>query len=215
MLVCKPCLRRERDKGGLPLIVVIDNYDSFTYNLVDYVGRAGAAEVRVFRNDAVTVGEIEQLAPECIIISPGPKAPGDAGISKAVVERLGDRIPILGVCLGHQAIGEVFGCHIVRAEEPMHGKTSPIAYLPDPLFEGLPNPFQAARYHSLVISRDSLTRDLVAIAHSQDDGAIMAVKHREYPIYGVQFHPESVYSLEGLMLIHNFLNMYALNHSLA
>jgi anthranilate synthase/aminodeoxychorismate synthase-like glutamine amidotransferase len=199
------------------LIVVIDNYDSFTYNLVDYIGRTRASQIQVYRNDAVTVEEIKKQVPECIIISPGPKAPKDAGISKAVIETLGKHIPILGVCLGHQAIGEVFGCEVVRAKEPMHGKTSMIEYRPDPLFAGLPNPFQAARYHSLVISNDSIigSDEIVPIAYAQDDGAVMAVKHKDFPVYGVQFHPESVYSLEGLALIQNFLNLYSLKHSLA
>lgn len=191
------------------MILVIDNYDSFTYNLVDYIGKLSDLPIKVVRNDQIGVNEIARLEPSYIVISPGPKAPKDAGISKDVIAAYGHRIPILGVCLGHQAIGEVFGGEVIRAKQPMHGKTSMVLHREDPLFEGIPNPFQATRYHSLVINTMKLPDELQPIAFSVDDTEIMAVKHKDYPVYGVQFHPESIYTLEGLKIIENFLRIYA------
>lgn len=189
------------------MIVVIDNYDSFTYNLVDYVGKSTTDPIRVVRNDQVTVEDIVQWQPSKLIVSPGPKAPKDAGVSKNIIAALGQTIPILGVCLGHQAIAEVYGCDVVRAEVPFHGKTSWIVRRDDPLFVGVPNPFQATRYHSLVVHRAHLHEDVIPIAFSTDDSEIMAIKHRRGRIYGVQFHPESILTPEGLQIIRNFLHM--------
>jgi anthranilate synthase/aminodeoxychorismate synthase-like glutamine amidotransferase len=189
------------------MIVVIDNYDSFTYNLVDYLGKLSDLPMRVFRNDRVGTEEIRELQPKYIVISPGPKAPKDAGISKSVIREFGASVPVLGVCLGHQAIGEEFGGEIVRAKEPKHGKTSQILHREDPLFDGIPNPFQATRYHSLVVSFAKPSDELVPIAVSVDDSEIMALRHKEYDIYGVQFHPESIYTPAGLRLIENFLDI--------
>lgn len=190
------------------MILMIDNYDSFTFNLVQYFGELGE-EVRVFRNDAIGVGEIRALAPSHIVISPGPCTPDEAGISLAVVRAFAGEIPILGVCLGHQAIGQAFGGRIVRARRIMHGKTSSIEHDGRGVFLGLPSPFTATRYHSLVIERESLPEVLEVAAWSLDeDGAreeIMAVRHREYPVFGVQFHPESILSEHGHRLLANFL----------
>jgi anthranilate synthase/aminodeoxychorismate synthase-like glutamine amidotransferase len=191
------------------LIVVIDNYDSFTYNLVDYLGKLSDLPIKVVRNDQIGVNEIARYQPSYIVVSPGPKAPKDAGISKDVIAMYGPTVPILGVCLGHQAIGEVFGCEVIRAKQPMHGKTSMVICREDPLFEGISNPFQATRYHSLVLNTMKLSDELVPIAFSVDDAEIMAVKHNRYPVYGVQFHPESIYTPEGLKIIDNFIRMYA------
>jgi anthranilate synthase component 2 len=190
------------------MILMIDNYDSFTFNLVQYFGELGE-EVRVFRNDAIGIGEIRALAPSHIVISPGPCTPDEAGISLAVVRAFAGEIPILGVCLGHQAIGQAFGGRIVRARRIMHGKTSSIEHDGRGVFLGLPSPFTATRYHSLVIERESLPEVLEVAAWSLDeDGAreeIMAVRHREYPVFGVQFHPESILSEHGHRLLANFL----------
>ncbi len=185
------------------MLALIDNYDSFTYNLAQYLGELGA-EVRVFRNDAVTVEELEAMRPSHIVISPGPGRPAEAGISAEVIRKLGPRIPTLGVCLGHQAIGEVFGGRVGPAPRLMHGKTSPIRHNGDALFRGLPGVFHAARYHSLVIEPDSLPADLEVTAQT-DEGEIMAVRHRRYPIFGVQFHPESVLTPHGKQILGNFL----------
>jgi anthranilate synthase/aminodeoxychorismate synthase-like glutamine amidotransferase len=189
------------------MLFVLDNYDSFTYNLVQYFGELGADPV-VRRNDEITVGEIAAMGPARICISPGPGAPCDAGVSKAIIRELGPRIPILGVCLGHQCIGEVFGGEVVRAGRLMHGKTSPILHGGDGVFAGLPNPFEATRYHSLLVRRDSVP-DCLEINAETAEGEIMGLRHREYPIHGVQFHPESVLTMEGKNLLVNFLRLPA------
>jgi anthranilate synthase/aminodeoxychorismate synthase-like glutamine amidotransferase len=182
---------------------MVDNYDSFTYNLVQYLGELGAT-IDVRRNDAVTPDEIAALAPDAIVISPGPCTPRDAGISMEVIARFTGRIPILGVCLGHQAIGDVFGGAIVRAPRVMHGKTSPIHHDGRRLFDGLPDPFDATRYHSLVIDPATLPRVLERTAWTAE-GEIMGVRHREHFVEGVQFHPESILTREGKRLLANFL----------
>ncbi len=188
-------------------VVVIDNYDSFTYNLVQYLGELGADPV-VHRNDAVTVEEVEALRPAAIVISPGPGRPDDAGISKAVIARLGATVPVLGVCLGHQCIGEVFGGQVVAAPRLMHGKTSMIHHRGGGVLAGLPDPFEATRYHSLVVSSDGLPADLEITAEA-DDGVIMGLRHRSLPIEGVQFHPESILTQAGKPLLSNFLALAA------
>jgi anthranilate synthase/aminodeoxychorismate synthase-like glutamine amidotransferase len=188
------------------MILVIDNYDSFTYNLVQYLGELGA-DVRVRRNDQVTLGEVEAMGPEQILISPGPGRPENAGITTDVIRRFGPKTPILGVCLGHQAIGLVYGGIVCRANTPMHGKTSTVVHDGKGVFEGINEPFPAGRYHSLVIGVDSVPADLEVSARTQDDGTIMAVRHRAYPIHGVQFHPESVLTGEGRKILRNFLDL--------
>jgi anthranilate synthase/aminodeoxychorismate synthase-like glutamine amidotransferase len=188
------------------VILVIDNYDSFTYNLVQYLGELGA-DVRVRRNDQVTLGEVEAMGPEQILISPGPGRPENAGITTDVIRRFGPKTPILGVCLGHQAIGLVYGGIVCRANTPMHGKTSTVVHDGKGVFEGINEPFPAGRYHSLVIGVDSVPADLEVSARTQDDGTIMAVRHRAYPIHGVQFHPESVLTGEGRKILRNFLDL--------
>jgi len=185
------------------MILVIDNYDSFTYNLVQYFGELGA-ELIVRRNDKVGLDEIEKLQPERICISPGPGTPLDAGISNELIRQFGPRIPILGVCLGHQCIGHVFGGEIVRAPRLMHGKTSPILHEGDGVFHGLPNPFEATRYHSLIVRRETFPAELEILAETSD-GEIMGLRHRRFPIHGVQFHPESIMTDEGKRLLTNFL----------
>ncbi|MCX7984294.1 MAG: aminodeoxychorismate/anthranilate synthase component II [Bacteroidetes bacterium] len=185
------------------MIVVLDNYDSFTYNLVQIVGTL-VSEVRVFRNDAITVDELDQLRPHGIIISPGPGRPEDAGISMEVIRVLGDRIPILGVCLGHQAIGAVYGASIVHAPELVHGKTSKIYHTNHFLFHNMDNPFEAGRYHSLVIDKNSLPPGLRVIA-TTSDGTIMAVEHEKYPVFGIQFHPESILTPAGPTILANWV----------
>jgi anthranilate synthase/aminodeoxychorismate synthase-like glutamine amidotransferase len=186
------------------MILVIDNYDSFTYNLVQYLGELGAS-VRVHRNDRVTLDEIEEIGPERILISPGPGRPEDAGISPEVIRRFGPRTPILGVCLGHQAIGMVYGATICRTV-PMHGKTSSVVHDGRGVFAGLAGPFDAGRYHSLVIGPDSVPAELEVAARAAEDGTIMAVRHRRHPVHGVQFHPESVLTEPGRTLLRNFLD---------
>jgi anthranilate synthase/aminodeoxychorismate synthase-like glutamine amidotransferase len=188
------------------MVLVIDNYDSFTYNLVQYLGELGA-DVRVRRNDEVTLGEVEAMAPDQILISPGPGRPENAGISVDVIRRFGPRTPILGVCLGHQAIGAVYGGTICRAKAPMHGKTSTVVHDGKGLFEGIHEPFQAGRYHSLVIASDSVPEELEVAARTKEDGTIMSVRHRSYPVHGVQFHPESVLTEEGRRILRNFLDL--------
>ena len=188
-------------------MLVIDNYDSFTWNLVQFLGELGADPV-VRRNDEVGLDEIEQLAPERIVISPGPCTPAEAGISVELVRRFGATTPILGVCLGHQAIGEAYGGRVVRAGRTMHGKLSPVAHTGEGLFEGLPTPLQVTRYHSLVIERETIPRDLEVVAWTDEAGwedEIQAVRHREHPVWGVQFHPESIASEGGKALLGNFL----------
>jgi anthranilate synthase component II len=192
------------------MLLMIDNYDSFTYNLVQYLGELGA-QVRVARNDAITLDEIAALAPSRIVISPGPCTPNDAGISVALIRRFAGEIPILGVCLGHQAIGQAFGGRIVRSSRVMHGKLSSITHDGEGLFAGLPSPFQATRYHSLAIDRASFPSALMPSAHAED-GEIMGVRHRELagtktPLEGVQFHPESILSEHGHAMLRNFLEM--------
>ncbi len=187
---------------------MIDNYDSFTFNLVQYLQTLGA-EVEVVRNDALTVDAIARLAPERIVISPGPCTPSEAGVSVAVVEQLGQRIPILGVCLGHQGIGQAYGGDVVRAGRIMHGKTSPIRHRGGGVFAGLPDPFEATRYHSLVVDKATLPACLEVTAWTDnDDGSmeeIMGLRHREHPVEGVQFHPESILTEHGHALLKNFL----------
>jgi anthranilate synthase/aminodeoxychorismate synthase-like glutamine amidotransferase len=189
------------------MILVIDNYDSFTYNLVQYLGELGAA-MRVVRNDAVDVDGVVALAPERIVISPGPGTPDDAGVSLDVIRRLGERTPILGVCLGHQAIGQAFGGTVARAKTQMHGKTSDIRHDGRGVFAGLSNPFTATRYHSLVILPHTVPGDLEVTAWAED-GEIMGVRHRRWPVEGVQFHPESILTVEGKRLLGNFLGTTA------
>jgi len=186
------------------VVLVIDNFDSFTYNLVQYLGELGAKPL-VYRNDAVTVGEVEAMAPERILISPGPGRPEDAGISPDVIRVFAPRVPILGVCLGHQAIGQVFGASVVRAPRPVHGKASMIAHDGRGVFAGLRGAFAAGRYHSLAVSEDAWPDDLEIAARAADDGVVMAVRHRAWPAHGVQFHPESVLTGEGRHLLRNFL----------
>ena len=190
------------------MILMIDNYDSFTFNLVQYLGELGA-EVVVRRNDEIDIAGIEALAPERIMISPGPCTPNEAGISLEAIRHFAGRVPILGVCLGHQSIGQAFGGRIVHAKEIMHGKTSPIKHLGQGVFRGLDNPFTATRYHSLVIERDSLPECLEITAWTEDERGdideIMGVRHRELPVEGVQFHPESILTEHGHDLLRNFL----------
>jgi anthranilate synthase component 2 len=185
------------------VLLVIDNYDSFTYNLVQYLGELGA-DVRVVRNDAATVEEIAAMRPGRIVISPGPCTPNEAGVSLAVIERLGGRVPILGVCLGHQAIGQAYGGRVVHAKALMHGKTAPVRHSGRGVFGGLPSPFTATRYHSLAVERESLPGVLEVTAWTED-GEIMGLAHREYPVAGVQFHPESILTEHGHALLGNFL----------
>ncbi|HLY60805.1 MAG TPA: aminodeoxychorismate/anthranilate synthase component II [Terriglobia bacterium] len=187
------------------MVLVIDNYDSFTYNLVQYLGELGA-EVEVRRNDQTTVEEIERTAPERIVISPGPKTPTEAGICVEVIQKLSGRIPILGVCLGHQAIGQAFGGKVIRAPEIMHGKTSSISHDNKTIFAGLPNPFPATRYHSLIVERSSLPGCLKITATSPD-GLIMGLRHQDAKVEGVQFHPESILTDAGKQLLANFLKL--------
>ena len=192
------------------MLLMIDNYDSFTYNIVQYLGELGA-DVRVYRNDAITIDEIERLAPEKIVISPGPCTPNEAGISVETIHHFGGKIPILGICLGHQSIGQAFGGKIVRANKVMHGKLSEMHHYGKGVFAGLSNPFTATRYHSLVIEKDSLPECLEITAWTEQvDGRvdeIMGVRHRSLPIEGVQFHPESILSEHGHQLLKNFLDV--------
>ena len=187
------------------MILVVDNYDSFTYNLVQYLGELGA-ELEVRRNDQMTLDEIERLDPERIVISPGPKTPSEAGICLDVIHAFSGRIPILGVCLGHQAIGQAFGGKVIRAPEIMHGKTSSICHDGKTIFSGLPNPFLATRYHSLIVERESLPGCL-AVSATSPDGLIMGFRHKEMKVEGVQFHPESVLTDSGKQLLANFLKL--------
>ncbi len=187
------------------MLLMIDNYDSFTYNLVQYLGELGE-DVRVFRNDKITIKEIEKMSPERIVISPGPCTPREAGISIEVIRHFAGKVPILGVCLGHQSIGAAFGGEIIRAARLMHGKTSMIYHDSRTIFEGLPNPFEATRYHSLVIKKETLPSCLEITAWTED-GEIMGVRHREFVIEGVQFHPESILTRVGKDLLRNFLRL--------
>ena len=187
------------------MILVIDNYDSFTYNLVQYLGELGA-QLTVRRNDQMTVTEIESLAPERIVISPGPKTPSDAGICLDVIKTFSGRVPILGVCLGHQAIGQAFGGRVIRAPTIMHGKTSLVSHDGKTIFSGLPSPFSATRYHSLIVERESLPACL-EISATAPDGLIMGLRHRTMKVEGVQFHPESILTEVGKELLANFLRL--------
>jgi anthranilate synthase/aminodeoxychorismate synthase-like glutamine amidotransferase len=189
------------------MILVIDNYDSFTYNLVQYFGELGEGPV-VRRNDRVTISEIEEMSPERICISPGPCTPNEAGVSNDVIKAFAGRLPILGVCLGHQCLGQVYGGNVVRAGRLMHGKTSPILHNGRDLFEGLPNPFVATRYHSLLVQRESLPECLEITAETAE-GEIMGLRHRILPVWGVQFHPESILTTHGKELLANFLRLKA------
>ena len=194
------------------MLVMIDNYDSFTYNVVQYLAELGA-DVRVFRNDEITVKELKELSPDHLVISPGPCDPDQAGISMAVIEAFAGKIPVLGICLGHQSIGQVYGGDVVRAGRVMHGKISPIYHTDEGVFSGLPNPFNATRYHSLVVAQNSLPESLAVTAWTQrEDGSvdeIMGLKHRRLAVEGVQFHPESILSEHGHALLKNFLDQTA------
>ncbi len=194
------------------MIIVIDNYDSFTYNLVQYLGELGlnlpvASEIKVYRNDQIDLAKIRQLSPDGIVISPGPGRPEDAGISLQLIEELGSTFPILGVCLGHQSMGQVFGGKVISAPVLMHGKTSPIYHNNKGIFQGLESPFEATRYHSLVVERDTLP-DVLEITAWTEDGTIMGLQHKDYPhLQGVQFHPESILTTSGKSLLQNFLTL--------
>ncbi|MBI2093116.1 MAG: aminodeoxychorismate/anthranilate synthase component II [Candidatus Omnitrophica bacterium] len=189
------------------MILMIDNYDSFTYNLVQYLGELGE-ELVVKRNDQISLKEAQRLKPSRIVISPGPGDPSDAGISNELIRHFAGKVPILGVCLGHQCIGEVFGGQVVRAKRPMHGKTSRIFHDNSPLFKNLPNPFEATRYHSLIVKRESLPSSLVVTAWTQEK-EVMGLRHKNQPIFGVQFHPESIMTAVGKDLLKNFLSVHA------
>ena len=186
------------------MVLVIDNYDSFTYNLVQYLGELGA-EVQVMRNDQVTIEEVVEARPDHIVISPGPGRPEDAGVTMSVIRECGRETPILGVCLGHQAIGAVFGGDVVRAAAPMHGKTSTIDHDGRGVFSGIAGPFVASRYHSLIVAEKGLPPELEVAARTSDGAAIMGLRHREWPVHGVQFHPESILTGEGKTILGNFL----------
>jgi anthranilate synthase/aminodeoxychorismate synthase-like glutamine amidotransferase len=187
------------------MLLVLDNYDSFTYNLVQYFGELGA-EILVRRNDEITLADIRALKPERIVISPGPCTPNEAGISCDVIRTFAESTPILGVCLGHQCMGQVFGGDVVRAGRLMHGKTSPIIHNGEGVFRGLPNPFEATRYHSLLVKRDTFP-DCLTITAETEEKEIMGLRHKTLPVHGVQFHPESILTVEGKRLLHNFLQL--------
>jgi anthranilate synthase/aminodeoxychorismate synthase-like glutamine amidotransferase len=189
------------------MVLMIDNYDSFTYNLVQYLGELGA-DLRVVRNDKITLDEIEAMQPERIVISPGPCTPNEAGVSVPLIQRFAGKVPILGVCLGHQSIGQAFGGNIIRAKKLMHGKTSMIRHDGKGVFQNLPNPFEATRYHSLAIERETCP-DCLEITAESEDGEIMGVRHKEFLVEGVQFHPESILTAVGKELLRNFLGMKA------
>ena len=189
------------------MLLMIDNYDSFTYNLVQYLGELGA-DVQVMRNDLVSVQEVVEAKPDRIVISPGPGRPEHAGVTMEVIRRLGETTPILGVCLGHQAIGAVFGGDVVRAEAPMHGKTSTIEHDGLGVFSGIAGPFVASRYHSLVVAESSLPAALEVTARTKEDSNIMGLRHRTWPVHGVQFHPESILTGEGKHILRNFLESH-------
>lgn len=190
------------------MVLLIDNYDSFSYNLVQLIGELTDGNIKIVRNDEITIDEIRKMNPESIILSPGPGKPEDAGICEDVVRQLKDEYPILGVCLGHQSICEVFGAKVTYAKQLMHGKQSEMTILKeDPIFEGLGESFKGARYHSLSADRNTIPDELEVIAIDGKDGEVMAVKHKEYPIYGLQFHPESVLTPEGKKLVNNFLKL--------
>ena len=185
------------------MLLLLDNYDSFTYNLYQYLAELGA-EVEVRRNDQITIQDVEVMQPEYIVVSPGPCTPNEAGLSCALIEHFGSQIPTLGVCLGHQSIGQVYGGRVIRANEPMHGKSSLMHHTGQGVFKGLPEPFEAIRYHSLIVEDSSLPDELEVTARTED-GLIMGLKHRSYPVQGVQFHPESIMTTVGKDLLRNFL----------
>lgn len=187
------------------MILLIDNYDSFTYNLYQYMG-VFQSDIKVVRNDKITLKEIHALDPERIVLSPGPKGPHEAGICMELVKEFYDKLPILGICLGHQSIGAAFGAEIIHAKELMHGKQSTIEHDGGGIFAGIPNPVKVARYHSLAVQEDSLPKDFIISARTED-GEIMAIQHKEYPVIGIQFHPESIYTDHGKKMIENFLKM--------
>ena len=187
------------------MILVLDNYDSFTYNLVQYLGMLGA-ELRVVRNDEVSVAGIEALRPEKILVSPGPCSPAEAGVSVEVIRYFGEKLPVFGVCLGHQSIGHAYGGRVVRADRLMHGKTSPIHHDHSNVFQNMPNPFEATRYHSLIVEKASLP-DCLRVTAWTAEGEIMGLAHKTLPVFGVQFHPESVLTQEGMTLMRNFVEM--------
>ena len=191
----------------MPKVALVDNYDSFTWNLVHAIGVLGA-KVEVHRNDQITVEALAEAAPDAIVISPGPCTPNEAGISLAVVKQLGDRVPIFGVCLGHQAIGAAYGGDVVRAPVPVHGKLSKIRHKGEGVLRGINAPFEATRYHSLVVKRETMPADLAVTAET-DDGLVMAMSHRKHPVHGVQFHPESIASEHGQTILKNFLDLAA------
>jgi anthranilate synthase/aminodeoxychorismate synthase-like glutamine amidotransferase len=187
------------------MLLVIDNYDSFTYNIVQYLGEMDV-RMEVFRNDQVSIGQITEMQPERILVSPGPCSPRESGLSNEIIRTFSSRVPTLGVCLGHQCIGHVFGGNVVVNHRMMHGKTSPIRHNERELFKGMPNPFAATRYHSLVIERASLP-DCLEITAETDEGEIMGIRHKEFPIWGVQFHPESILTESGRLILKNFLEL--------
>jgi len=187
------------------MLLILDNYDSFTYNLVQYFGELGV-EMKIFRNDALTVDEVKALAPERICISPGPCTPNEAGISLDLIRQMGATTPILGVCLGHQSIGQVYGGDVVRADRLMHGKTSPIHHNGSSVFAGLPDPFEATRYHSLIVKRETLP-DCLEITAWTAENEIMGLRHKEHPVHGVQFHPESILTEHGKQMLETFLKL--------
>jgi anthranilate synthase component 2 len=191
----------------MPKVALVDNYDSFTWNLVHAIGMLGA-EVEVHRNDKITVDALAEARPDAIVISPGPCTPKEAGISLELIERLGDRVPIFGVCLGHQAIGAAYGGDVVRAPVPVHGKLSTIKHKGEGVLRGINAPFEATRYHSLVVKRDSMPAELKVTAET-DDGLVMAMSHKKHPVHGVQFHPESIASEHGQTILKNFLDLAA------
>lgn len=193
-------------RRGDAMVLVIDNYDSFTYNLVQYLGEFGV-EPLVFRNDKISITTIKKMKPRCIIISPGPGMPKDAGISNEVIKNFSGHVPILGVCLGHQCIGEVFGSRIVRAGRIMHGKTSLIYHTKSGIFKNVKNPFEATRYHSLIIEKKSLPKDSLEVIAKTSQGEIMAIRHKSHQTWGVQFHPESILTKEGKRILRNFLEL--------
>jgi len=189
------------------MVLVIDNYDSFTYNLVQYLGELGT-EVQVMRNDSVSVDDVAAVKANGIVISPGPGRPEDAGVTMSVIRTLGERTPILGVCLGHQAIGSAFGGAVVRASVPMHGKTSTIEHDGRGVFSGISGTFVASRYHSLVVADQDLPGDLLVTARTKEDGIVMGLRHKQWPLHGVQFHPESILTGEGKTILRNFLKCF-------
>lgn len=193
-------------RGASKMILMIDNYDSFTYNLVQYFGEFGH-DLVVKRNDVLTVNDIEQLAPDMIVISPGPCSPNEAGESLNIIKYFAGNIPILGVCLGHQAIAQVFGGNVIRAERLMHGKTSPVLHAEIGLHKGMPNPFAATRYHSLIVDKETLPAGFEVTAWTEE-GEIMGIRHKDYPIEGVQYHPESIMTEQGKKLLRQFIDLY-------